>query len=560
MSMTYTVNGNAYTFPDMFTGYGYVTAFPALIGDFITQAASTLSAASGSSTLAQNWASQLGGKVAGTDWSAKEYAVGTDIRGIAGGGSAKDWATYTGGPVDGTSYSAQYIAQAAAASATSAASSASNAASSAVTVQNFLATMSGTSTTSLTIATGSVTLTTGTNLNFVVGQFVTIANTGTPANYLHGQVTAYNAGTGALTVTVGDTGGSGTFAAWTVSVSGSRGTIGATGGLNGPSTTIVGYMPTWANTTGTLLGAGIPVMSVATMCLYFGPNMPATAYNYSTSFGDTNSLANAQCTIFGAGNSTGTSGGNAIFGNQSSVSSLGCLAVGSQNTVASPFGTAVGYNHNLSGTGPTLAFGVACTSTANSHSLLMGYAASTSVGNSIVIGRGAVNYTYSCAIGQNTGGARPWSGSSLSFSTTSPWNSSGPSSGQYAQSARILMTQQTSTATATELFTDGASGRMNVFNPPTNALLTCHGFVTAQSGTNCAVWEVKAAIQRAANGNVALVGTPTVTSLFTSGTVTGWAVALSADTTNQTLKFAVTGSATQTLNWLARLEATELAM
>ena len=70
----------------------------------------------------------------------------------------------------------------------------------------------------------------------------------------------------------------------------------------------------------------------------------------------------------------------------------------------------------------------------------------------------------------------------------------------------------------------------------------------------------KAAIQRAASGNVALVGTPTVTSLFTSGTVTGWALALSADTTNQTLKFAVTGSATQTINWLARLEVTELAM
>ena len=307
-------------------------------------------------------------------------------------------------------------------------------------------------------------------------------------------------------------------------------------------------------------GGGIPTLSAATQCLYVGPNMSATAYNYSTSFGDTNTLANAQCTIFGAGNSTGTSGGNAIFGNQSSVSSLGCLAVGSQNTVASPFGTAVGYNHNLIGTGPTLAFGVSCTSTANNHSLLMGYGGSTSVGNSIVIGRGAVNYTYSCAIGQNTGGARPWSGSSLSFSTTSPWNSSGPSSGQYAQSARILMTQQTSNATATELFTDGASGRVNVLNPPTNALLTCHGFVTAQSGTSCAVWEVKAAIQRAANGNVALVGTPTVTSLFTSGTVTGWAVALSADTTNQTLKFAVTGSATQTINWLARLEATELAM
>ena len=40
-----------------------------------------------------------------SEYSAKEYAVGTQRRGQANGGSAKDWATYTSGTVDNASYS-----------------------------------------------------------------------------------------------------------------------------------------------------------------------------------------------------------------------------------------------------------------------------------------------------------------------------------------------------------------------------------------------------------------------------------------------------------------------
>ena len=80
-----------------------------------------------------------------------------------------------------------------------------------------------TSTSSMLIGTGSKTFTVQTGKSFVVGQFVVIASTASPSNYMLGQITAYTSGTGSMTVAVGTIGGSGTLAAWTVSVSAPNG-------------------------------------------------------------------------------------------------------------------------------------------------------------------------------------------------------------------------------------------------------------------------------------------------------------------------------------------------
>lgn len=107
-------------------------------------------------------------------------------------------------------------ANAAAASASAASADAASANAAAVAAASASA-MSGTSTTSTTIGTGSKSLTTQTGKSFLVGQFVVVAYTTTPANYMLGQVTSYTSGTGAIVVNVTQTGGSGTYAAWTIS-------------------------------------------------------------------------------------------------------------------------------------------------------------------------------------------------------------------------------------------------------------------------------------------------------------------------------------------------------
>jgi hypothetical protein len=85
------------------------------------------------------------------------------------------------------------------------------------------------SATSATIGTGSQSLAIGTGKGFVAGMVVIAWNTGTPANFMAGTVTSYTAGTLAFTVAAGDTGGSGTLAAWTVSLGGRKGATGTTG-------------------------------------------------------------------------------------------------------------------------------------------------------------------------------------------------------------------------------------------------------------------------------------------------------------------------------------------
>lgn len=116
---------------------------------------------------------------------------------------AENWATQLGTPVSGGEYSAKYHAQAAAASAASAVNSPGTQA---------------TSITSMTISNISQSFTLQqTGKNFVVGQWVTIADAINPStSWMAGGITAFNSGTGNITVNVVMSVGAATLSNWVV--------------------------------------------------------------------------------------------------------------------------------------------------------------------------------------------------------------------------------------------------------------------------------------------------------------------------------------------------------
>jgi len=177
---TYTDDSNADTGLD---GGGHVTRLLPLILDTVSIANYTynqITSVSSNVTLASQWASQLTTTVDATSYSAKQYALNAAV------------------------------------SATQAAQQAN--------------TLTATSTTSALISTDSKTFTTQSGEQFVSGQFVTIASSANPANYMYGQVTSYS--TTQLIVNITAIGGSGTFADWNISLSGIKGDIGATGAVS----------------------------------------------------------------------------------------------------------------------------------------------------------------------------------------------------------------------------------------------------------------------------------------------------------------------------------------
>ena len=96
-----------------------------------------------------------------------------------------------------------------------------------IAAPDYAAALQGTSTTSLAIGTGAKTFTTQTGKQFAAGQYVIAVSDANAANYMFGTVTSY-AGT-SLVMNVISIGGSGTFADWTINLSGARGAAGAAG-------------------------------------------------------------------------------------------------------------------------------------------------------------------------------------------------------------------------------------------------------------------------------------------------------------------------------------------
>ena len=262
MATTWYLNGNLYSTISLgryFNDGGHRTALGLLCDDMGTVAAAVNSDASAASTSASAASTSASNASSSATSAASSATAASDSASTAStqAGNASTSATNaansaTAAAGSATTASTQATnasnsasaastsatnaansASAAATSATNASNSASAAATSATTAVNAPGT-NATSTTSLTVGTGSKSLTIQTGKSIVVGMSLKIASTASPGNWMAGDVTAYNSGTGALTVNSVLTSGSGTVADWTVSltapVSGSSGSV--TSGAN----------------------------------------------------------------------------------------------------------------------------------------------------------------------------------------------------------------------------------------------------------------------------------------------------------------------------------------
>lgn len=163
----------------------------------------------------------------------------------------------------------------------------------AIAAFNFNSTNS-TSTTSDTIATGSTTITVQASKSYVVGMTVKIAYTTDATNWMLGEVTAYDSGTGSLTVYVRTINGSGTQAAWTVSLAATTDSVGDhvvtchTGNGHGSSKTTIRRFTTAMTNTGTAityadsatLGASFTINEAGFYEIHYADNITTAATGY----------------------------------------------------------------------------------------------------------------------------------------------------------------------------------------------------------------------------------------------------------------------------------------
>lgn len=142
------------------------------------------------------------------------------------------------------------------------------------------------------------------------------------------------------------------------------------------------------------------------------------------------------------------------------------------------------------------------------------------------------------------------------------------SSGQFtvngdAQRRRFILRITTTTATAATLATDaGAAATINqvVLFYNTSAYAVRGTVVARENATGAAKsFEFQALIKRGADAaSVALVGSPTVTTLFADTGTTAWAVSITANTALGCLSIAVTGEAAKTIRWVADVQTVEV--
>jgi hypothetical protein len=265
---------------------------------------------------------------------------------------------------------------------------------------------------------------------------------------------------------------------------------------------------------------------------------------YSTAMGKTSGNDGAVATTGAAamalnGYASGAASFAAAINNNTSTygaTSTSSIAIGKQAKATGAYGTAIGE----------------ATQATASNSVCMGY-------YSQATGQGAVAIGYDA---QATAGKSYSFGLKVRNAIQNTFRFAGGhfSAAGDAQSGIYIMRSDTTDATAEALTTTKtAASTDNQVILPNNSAYFFSGTIIAReqasAGTDVGAWEIKGAIRREANAASTVLVKSTIDDF---NVPTGWAVALTADTTNGGLAITVTGAASTNIRWVATVNTSEV--
>ena len=360
-----------------------------------------------------------------------------------------------------------------------------------------------------------------------------------------------NSGTASAAVTTQSATMNGTTA---VTLSGSNASIKVGQYIQGTSIANYTYVAAISGTSLTLSQAASG-SSTSTLSFYTphgvvvggGNNQATGAYSFIGGGGDAGTAANRNVA---SGDWSVVNGGN-----KNTASGLLSTVAGGLTNIASGEGSFVG------GGGDYGSFGYGGnTASGLSSAVLAGYGNQATASHSSVLagGNNQASGNYSAVIGGYYNTTRGLVGITVFGSRSSL----GSTNGQ-AQCAIFTFSRQTTDATPSVLTCDNsttASGTNQVILP-NNSAYYFRGEVVAgvTGGGNTKGWYIEGVIKRGSGvGTAALVGTPTVTSLYADVGASTWTIGVTADTTNGGLAVTFTGQASTTIRCVAQIRTTEM--
>jgi hypothetical protein len=261
--------------------------------------------------------------------------------------------------------------------------------------------------------------------------------------------------------------------------------------------------------------------------------------------GGNNQATGSYSFIGGGGNAANAGQRNAASGDWSTVA-------GGFKNVASGIGSFIGGGGTDGFLGNTAS---------NQDSAVVCGSSNTASGVSAIVVNGYSNLAsgnFSSVLGGAFGTTRGIVGYTVAPASTNPI----AFSVGVSQSALLVLGVQTTDATATALRsnTSAASGTNQVILPNNSAYFFTGEVVSGVTGGgNTKGWSIEGVIKRGAGvGTTALVGTPTVTSLYGDAGAATWAIAITADTTNGGIRVTFTGQAATTIRTVCQIRTTEM--